>query len=242
MSPCMREARAEQREQREVDGFRDGVRDGVAAPEHRHDLFDQVSKPEGEQDLRNVAFGVHPPEPVALDRGADQAARERRQHERGPEAPSVRTETRNTAQHEDVRMRGLSTPTLKMSVRPLVNMNSRRPYDAVQQRNGDQLKHGRQPVQQADTSRGTESTAEGYARRLTSDVPSCRSSPATWTCLPPWRPSSIRGSCPPRRISRPWTASTRRAAAGSDDCPRASRHHQRRRASAPGERLRHLTG
>ena len=86
---------------------RHGARDRVAAPDHRDDLLDQVREPEREQDLRDVTPArARGAEPVALDRGADEPARERREHERGPEPdPASELERKIRAEHEHARVR-----------------------------------------------------------------------------------------------------------------------------------------
>ena len=54
-----RVAGAEEREEREVDDRRNAVLDRVAAPDHDHELGDQIGEAEREQDLADVPLLVH---------------------------------------------------------------------------------------------------------------------------------------------------------------------------------------
>ena len=175
-----------------------GVRDGVAAPEHGDDFFDQVGEPEREQDLGDVPLAVHVAQAVALDRRADQPASERRQHERGPEPdPASELEREIRAEHEDARVREVEHAHHAEDEREAARQHEQQQavHDAVQQRNGDQLEHA--SVRRRDAARATSAPS---ARRITSAAPSCTWWAAPWPCPRPWRRSSSRGSCPRRRI------------------------------------------
>ena len=136
--------RAEQREQREVDDCRHAVRDGVAAPDHRDELLDQVGEAEREQDLGDVALGVDAAQAVALDRRADQAAGERREHERRPEAdPAAELEREVRAEHEHARVREIEHAHHAEDEREAARQHEQQQPvdDAVQQRDGGELEH-----------------------------------------------------------------------------------------------------
>ena len=197
-----REARAEQREQREIDALGHAVGDGVPAPEHRDELLDQVGKTEGEEDLGDVPLAVHVTQAVALDRRADQAARERRQDQRGPEAdPAPELERAIRAEHEDARVGEIEHAHHAEDQREAARQHEQQQavHDAVQQRNRRELEHSLRQWRRPLLPRRN-AAAQACAARVTSGAPSCTSWAARWPCRRPWRRSSTRGWCPRHRI------------------------------------------
>ncbi len=62
------------------------VVDRALAPDHRDDLFDREREAEGQQQFGDMAVLVGVAQAVALDRHADRADQQRRDHQRRPEA------------------------------------------------------------------------------------------------------------------------------------------------------------
>jgi hypothetical protein len=98
--------RAHDREQRPVQVRRHAVRHGRAAPDEVRRLLDEIGEAEGEEQLGDVAVFVRAAKREALDRHAERADRERRQHERRPEADPAADLVREVgAEHVEARVR-----------------------------------------------------------------------------------------------------------------------------------------
>jgi hypothetical protein len=101
-----REGRAVKREKRTVEYSRHARAERAQAPAELDEFAEHVGRAEGQQQLGEMSVTSHAAQQPALERRADQADDERRDHERGPETEARRHRIADvSAQHVEARVR-----------------------------------------------------------------------------------------------------------------------------------------